>query len=254
MESPKRPFKHFVECVVPSLSGVCPRFDRWCGRSKNRQTIGHLCQSDRDIATVVSRCRILLVGLIVFLIDDDEAKSLVLQWCKHGASGSQHDVDLVVDDLGPLLVSLGIGESRMQDGDPAIREPARESTARLRCQGDFRHEHHRDLSTLDRLFDQANVDLGLARSCDSTNQMHVESIIHVGRDVVDDRLLKRRGCRGGARLRRRLSPGRFDGGMSRFVEMPRRHEPIDRSAGLESAQGRQLASFDGAFCRRKLLR
>ena len=68
-----------------------------------------------EVARVVARGFLLLVGRFVLLIHDDEAE--VLQRREDGAARADDDVGAAFADLVPFVVPFAVGEMAVQHGD-----------------------------------------------------------------------------------------------------------------------------------------
>mgnify|MGYP001426304863 CR=1 FL=1 len=120
----------------------------------------------------------------MFLIDDDHAESLGGNGSEDRAACTQHDVRSARRGQRPLLVPLGLGESRVQDSDAMIGKAADQSTSRLGREGDFGDQYQGDLAPVEYLLDETDVDLRLSRAGDSQQQMGGESVSKVASDGI----------------------------------------------------------------------
>ena len=149
-------FGNTSTCCIP------PAFKGRSSGSKEHWAPGQLASTDCRVATVVPRGGFLLVGTVVFLVDDDESKSVGGNGSKDGAPGTEDDVGFTSSGQGPLLVSLRVGEGRMKHCYTMFREASDESPAGLWCQGDLGYEQEDDPALSKHLFDEPDVDLGLS--------------------------------------------------------------------------------------------
>ena len=94
---------------------------------------------DGHVARMVSRGRLLLERVLMFLVDDDEAQ--VADRCEDGASGADDDVGPALGDVAPLAMAFGVRQVRVEDGH--LDEPLAESADGLRRQGDLGHQDDR---------------------------------------------------------------------------------------------------------------
>ncbi len=61
------------DTAVAALAGIDFGFDRRCRRRQHNRNFGDMGAHHRHVARVIVRAFVLLVGLVVFLIDDDQA-------------------------------------------------------------------------------------------------------------------------------------------------------------------------------------
>src|ERR1043166_9321709 len=111
-----------------------------------------------DFARVVARDVVLLVGRLMFFVEDDEPEGAGGR--KDRRARADHDIDLAVADRPPLPRAVGFGEDAVEDGDAA--ESRFESRDRLRRERDLRDEDDRLLSLLDRAGERAEVDIAFS--------------------------------------------------------------------------------------------
>src|SRR5205085_3398298 len=81
---------------------------------KQNETLLHLRADDRDVARMITRRFLLLVGGFVLLIDDDQAK--IFQRSKDRATCSDYDPGAAGLNLVPFVVALASGSVAMQYG------------------------------------------------------------------------------------------------------------------------------------------
>ena len=99
--------------------------------------LGHAC---RDLARVVARARVLLVGRLVLLVDDDEAN--VGERRKERGAGAHHHVDSALAHEVPLVEALAGGQTRVEHGHVVAKARA-EASHGLRRERDLGHEDQR---------------------------------------------------------------------------------------------------------------
>ena len=111
---------------------------------------------------MVAWCRVLLlVGVLVFFVDDDEAQAAEGE--KDGRADAEDDVvGLVGELLLPNLDALGIGETGVINPQPAAEHTA-QTVLHVRGEGYLRHQVEHLTPLLDGLFDKMDVDFRLAR-------------------------------------------------------------------------------------------
>ncbi len=125
---------------------------------------------DGEIAGVVARGFLLLVGGLVLLIHDDEAE--VLQRGEDGAAGADDDVGAAFMDLIPFVMALAVGEVAVEHGDAlaALGEAGLEALDGLRGEADFGDEDERGLALLEDPGDGLEIDLRLAAAGDTVEE------------------------------------------------------------------------------------
>ena len=114
----------------------------------------------RHPAGVVARIGLVLVGSVVLLVDDDHPQ--VGHGGKDGRPGSHDDARLAGGDATVLGAPASGAETAVQHGHGAA-EPRGEPRRDLRRECDLGNEHDRAATELERVLDQAQIDLGLAR-------------------------------------------------------------------------------------------
>ena len=143
-----------------------------------------------DLAGVVARIALLLVGGVVLLVDHHQAQ------VAHRGEGRRARPDADPRFAGlqalPLVAALARGQPGVEQRD-AVAEPRHEPRHRLRRQPDLRDEHDRAPAPPKRRLGGRQVDLGLARA-----RHPVEEVL-AGRGAVD---------RGDDRVERRPLLGR----------------------------------------------
>ena len=114
---------------------------------------------DGKIARRVAQALLLFERVIVFLIDDDQAG--VRQRRENGGSCADEQLGVAGTRLSPGRQALDVAESRVHERR-LDTEPLAKAANHLWRQPDFRHEHKYLLVRLERVFNKAQVDLGLA--------------------------------------------------------------------------------------------
>ena len=95
------PTGHLEELILARLD-IGKGLEAGRGAGKHDGAALELGPDDGQVAGVVARGFILLVGGLVLLVDDDDAE--VLQWGKDGAACADDDVGEALVDLEPLVV------------------------------------------------------------------------------------------------------------------------------------------------------
>ena len=95
--------------------GVVIRLERGCGGPEHDNGVRHLGAHDGDIAGVVARRFLLLVGRVVLFIDDDQRE--VGDRSENGGARADDHASFSALDAMPLLGAFAVGKRGMQDGD-----------------------------------------------------------------------------------------------------------------------------------------
>ncbi|MEY9106359.1 hypothetical protein ABH999_002555 [Bradyrhizobium yuanmingense] len=188
----------------------------------------------RHVTGVVVHAVVLLVGLVVLLIDDDEAKIGVRE--KQRRTRADHDRRRTFGDRGPIARAGARGELGMPFDRPHAKT-LREAIEELAGQRDLRHQDQRLLAAADHLGDRFEIDLGLARAGDAVEQRDMEGA--VGRERAHR-------IHTGTLQRRKIRPAEFRIGCRR--RRRRRHwlnrerafidEAVDHARGDAGLLGR----------------
>ena len=144
--------------------------ERRRGAAEQAGAAFHLRAQDGDVASVVARGFLLLVGVLVLFIDDDEAE--VGARGEDGRPGADDDAGAAGADLVPLVVPLAFAEVGMEHGDFVLGggEAGFEALDGLRGEGNLRHEHDGGLPALEDELDGLEVNLGLAAAGDAVKE------------------------------------------------------------------------------------
>ena len=156
------------------------------GAAEHDDAFFHLRAHDGDIARVIARRFLLLVGSLVFLIDDDEPE--VRQRREDRAARADHDARAAVMNLVPFVVALALGQMSVQHRDCILRlgEPAFEALDGLRRKRNFRDENDCRASAVERCADglQINFRLAGARHAVEQNRARVFRCVECLPDFV----------------------------------------------------------------------
>ena len=129
----------------------------------------------REVAGVVTRCLLLLVRVLVFLIDDHETKRL--HRGKHRRARADHNPRTALPDLVPLVVPFPRRQVTVQHRHQSLlrplAEPRLEPLHRLRRKRDFRYQHDRALPLAKRVGDRLQVHLRLAAAGHAVQQKNI---------------------------------------------------------------------------------
>ena len=172
----------------------------------------------RHVAGVIMRAVILLVGLVVLFIDDDQAQIGIRQ--KQRRARADHDRRFARRDRRPVARA----RARRQFGMPFQRTHAkalREAIEELPGQRDLRHQDQRLLAAADDFGDRLEIDFGLARARDAIEQRDVKAAARRQRPHRIDR---------GALLAAKIPAARI-GWIGRRRRQRRRHR-LDRERAL----------------------
>ena len=111
-----------------------------------------------DRSCVVPGIGLLLVGLVVLLVDDDQADTV--ERSEDRGPSADDDPRVTARDPRPLVTPLGVTERRMDDRD-RVTEALPEATDGLRGERDLGDEHDHTVPTLESGRGGLEVDLGL---------------------------------------------------------------------------------------------
>ncbi len=116
---------------------------------------------------VIARIALVLVGGVVFLVDDDQPH--IGQRREHGRAGPYAHAGLAAAQAQPFLLTLTLAEPRMEHRDD-VAEAVLEAAHGLGSERDLRHEHNRAAPGGEHGLYGLEVHLGLARAGDSVQQ------------------------------------------------------------------------------------
>ena len=163
--------RQFEQGVFPFLR-VVETFQRGGGRAEQDHCAFHLTAHDSDIARVVTRRFLLLVGMLVFLIDNNEPERVHRR--KNRRARPNDDARAALTDLVPLIVPLAGGQMAVQHRNERLQRTGAESPLepfdRLRRERDFRHQHDRAFSLLQAMGDGLQINFGLAAARDAVEE------------------------------------------------------------------------------------
>ena len=81
-----------------------------------------LSPDDRDVARVIPRRLLLLVGGVVLFVDDDETD--VGQGSEDRRARADDHIDRAAVNAMPLVMTLAVGQAAVLNGDPFAQGPA----------------------------------------------------------------------------------------------------------------------------------
>ena len=159
-----------IEQLVLAGNGVVITLERWRGAAEHNRAFLDFCPHDRDVASVIAGRFFLLVGRLVFFIDNDESK--LLEWREHRAAGTDHDPRPPGMDLVPFIVALAFGQMTVQNGNDFVQlgKTAFEALDCLGGERNFRDENDRTFAALERSPDRLQIDFGFAAAGDAVQQ------------------------------------------------------------------------------------
>ena len=115
---------------------------------------------------------LLLVGVLVFLVHDDQAERLDRR--KDGRARADDNARAALANLVPLVMPLAGGQMAVQHRHQRLQragaEPRLEALDGLRRERNFRHEHDRAFALLQGVGDGLQIDLRLAAAGDAVEE------------------------------------------------------------------------------------
>ena len=161
-----------LEQRVFALAAVVVAFQRRRGRAEHDHGAFHLAAHNGDVARVVAGRLLLLVGMLVLLVHDDQAERF--DGGEDGRARADGDARAALANLVPLVVPLAGGQMAVQHRHQRLQragaEPRLEALDGLRRERDFRHEDNRALALLQGVGDGLQIDLGLAAAGDAVEE------------------------------------------------------------------------------------
>ena len=141
----------------------------------------------RHLPGVITRRAMLLVGRIVFFVQNHDAQTL--HRGENGRTSAQHHRTAPVEDRKIGLETLPRRQCGMQKGE-AVPENLLQTLDHLHRKRDLRHEQDGAPAKGERLLDQMDVDFRLARTRHTVQQMRGENrTLHLGGDLFVNRAL-----------------------------------------------------------------
>ena len=170
------------------------RLDRRGRRAEHKQRVLLADNVFGHVARMVARRLLGAVGAVLLLVDDEHAE--VFHRREHRRARANHDARAAGFDLFEAVIPLAHRKRRVHDRD-LVPELGGELPQHLGCQPDLRHEHDRAFAHRKRLFDQLEVDLGLAAAGHAEQQRGARPIfVHERGNAVKHLLLRRGEHRG----------------------------------------------------------
>ncbi len=153
-----------LEQRVFALAAVVIAFQRGRGGAEHDHGAFHLAAHNGDVARVVAGRLLLLVGVLVFLVHNDQAERLDRR--KDGGARADGDPRAALANLVPLVVPLAGGQMAVQHCHQRLQragtEPRLESLDGLRRERDLRDEDNCALALFQRMGDGLQINLRLA--------------------------------------------------------------------------------------------
>ena len=162
---------------IATARGIDARFDRRRCGCEHDACVFKSCAHDRHVARVVGNAVLLLVGGLMFLIDDDEAKIAEGQEQRRARAGD--NLHFARRRTTPDARPLSRRHARMPFG--GFRAKARgEALEKLRGERDFWHEHERLSAVLQSARDRFEIDFRFAGAGDAFEQEWAKGVLRNG--------------------------------------------------------------------------
>jgi hypothetical protein len=160
--------------LVAALACIDLGFHRGRRRRQHDRNFGDMGAHHRHVAGVVMRAFVLLVGLVVLFVDDDQPEMGIGK--KQRGACADHDRSFAGGNRGPVALPC----ARSQFGMPLQRthaETLREAIEELAGQRDLRHQDQRLLAAADRFRNGLEINFGFARAGDAIEQCDVKAAV-----------------------------------------------------------------------------
>ena len=162
---------------VATARGVDARFDRRRCGGEHDACVFKSCAHHRHVARVVGNAVLLLVGGLMFLIDDDEAEIAEGQEQRRARAGD--NLHFARRRAAPDARPLSRRHARMPFGGLGAKARG-EALEKLRGERDFRHEHERLSAALQSARDRFEIDFRLAGAGDAFEQEWAKGVLRNG--------------------------------------------------------------------------
>ncbi len=133
--------RHFQQAVF-ALLHVVKAFHRRRGGAEHDHGVFHPPAHDGDVARLVARGLLLFVGMLVFLVHDDQAQRVHRR--ENGGARADDDAGAALANLVPFVVAFAGGQMAVQHRHEGLAgaagEARLETLDRLRGQGNLRHQ------------------------------------------------------------------------------------------------------------------
>ena len=153
------PFRQAEVHYLSVFSRCVKRLDRGRRRSEQEETSRPLDAVPRHFSGVIIRRFILLIGRVLFFVDDDQTQ--VFQRREDCGARSDYYRCKAGSDPVPLIVPLPQRHGAVQKRD-TVRKMRNGNPAQQRSQADLRNQQHGRIIGLQRLTDKPQIDFGLA--------------------------------------------------------------------------------------------
>ena len=171
-----------MNALVAPAPRIDFRFDRRRRRGQHHRNFRDAAAHHRHVAGVIMRAVFLLVGRVVFFIDDDKPEIGIGQ--KQRRARADHDRHFIRRHRGPGARARARRELRMPFRR-ARAEARGEAVEQLRGERDFRHQDQRLPLAPDIFRHRLEIDFGLAGAGDAIEQRHgVAALIDGGAQRV----------------------------------------------------------------------
>ena len=131
---------------------------------------------------------LLLVGMLVFLVHDDEAQRVHRR--ENGRARADDDACAALANLVPFIMALAGGQMAVQHRDEGLQGPGTEPRFkplhRLRRERNLRHQHDGAFALLERVGDSLQIDLSFAAAGDAVEKEGVGGVFRVPCSVFRD--------------------------------------------------------------------
>ena len=205
-------------------AAAAERLERGRGRAEHERAAPLARHAGGDLASVVARGLVLLVGALVLLVDNDEAR--IGKRGEERRAGADDHAGLALAHEVPLVKALTGTEARVQDRD-VVAEAAAEAAHGLRGEADLGHEDEGTAAVRERALDGVEVDLGLSGAGHAVDEHDVAAAGLAG--GVDGG--KRRALAVGEGLRARGGGRRERRGLGRAAHLAAALHEHDAAAG-----------------------
>jgi hypothetical protein len=211
------------DAAIAAAQDVDDRLQRRRRSGQHDRDLRQRCAQHRHVARLITDPVLLLVGLVVLLIDDDEPQ--LRQRQKEGRPRPDDDLGAAVGDRPPRIAPL----RRRDVGMPLDRrraKPPPEPLEPLRPERDLGQEHQRLPPFFERGRDRGEIGLGLARPRHPVEQRDTKPAALDRADQHPRRLLL---------IRRQNRPRRPPVGLGRRAHHPRHHPLLGPAEPEEAA-------------------
>ena len=226
------------DALVAATARIDLGLDRRRRRRQHHRNFRDVPAHHRHVARVIVRAFVLLVGLVVLFIDDDEAEIGVGQHQRRARA--DHHMRLARGDRRPVARARARRQLRMPFMRPHA-EARREAIEELAGQRDLRHQDQRLPALAQDFGDRLEIDFGLARAGHAVEQRDAEFVL---------RRERAHRLRGRLLLRRKIRHGEFRIGRRRRHRLRQRQ----RFQRAFVDQAVDHAGADAGFQRRLRLR